>query len=53
MDTITLQFQTPHDLAGFRKQVANSIVEVNIKELILVCACALPEVATAINYYGA
>ncbi|HYH16829.1 MAG TPA: hypothetical protein VD794_16470 [Flavisolibacter sp.] len=53
MDTITLQFQTPQDLSGFRKMAGNKIVEVNIKELVLTCHCNLPDIANAMNYFGA
>ena len=53
MELITLQFQTPQDLSGFRKMIDKKIVEINIKELIITCHCDLPDVANAMNYFGA
>lgn len=52
MDKVTLQFQTPQDLTGFRK-AACEIKEVNIRELTMVCECTKQEIARAMNYYGA
>jgi len=53
MQTIVLQFQTPQDLAGFKKMAAHHIVKVDLKELRLTCSCSLPDIAQAMNYYGA
>jgi hypothetical protein len=53
MQSIILQFQTPQDLAGFRKMVSEQITEVNILNLTIRCMCNLPEIALAMNYYGA
>jgi hypothetical protein len=53
MDIITLQFQTPQDLTGFRKMVEGKLLGVNVKELTITCHCSLPDIAHAMNYYGA
>lgn len=53
MQAITLQFQTPQDLAGFKKLAAHHIVKVDLRELRLTCHCSLPDIAQAMNYYGA
>ena len=53
MDTITLQFQTPQDLIGFRKMAGNKITEVNIKDLTLTCTCDMRDIAHAMNHFGA
>jgi hypothetical protein len=53
MKTITLQFQTPQDLSGFRKMAVLKIIEVQIKELRLACECSMLDLEKEINYYGA
>ncbi|HYH14758.1 MAG TPA: hypothetical protein VD794_06055 [Flavisolibacter sp.] len=53
MQTIILQFQTPQDLSGFRKMAADYITDVSILHLTIRCKCNLPEIALAMNYYGA
>lgn len=53
MQTVLLQFQTPQDLAGFKKMAADHVINVNVKELQLTCECSLPTIAQAMNYYDA
>jgi hypothetical protein len=53
MQMVTLQFQTPQDLAGFKKMAADHVVKVDFKELRLTCQYSLPDIAQAMNYYGA
>jgi hypothetical protein len=53
MQQITLQFETPQDLAGFRKLVQTSSFEINIRELTMICDCTPSEIAIALKTYGA
>jgi hypothetical protein len=53
MDTITLQFQTPQDLSGFRKMAGSKVTQVSIKDLTLTCSCSMKDIAHAINVFGA
>jgi hypothetical protein len=53
METITLQFQTPQDLSGFRKVAKIKVTEVSIRELTVVCDCENTDIALAMNSFGA
>ena len=50
--TITLQFQTPQQLAAFRKTVAKH-VKTDIVNLILICDCSETDLELAIKNFGA
>ena len=52
-ETLKLQFQTPQDLTGFRKAASDSILQTDIKNLIVVCHCSDKNVALAMNNFGA
>jgi hypothetical protein len=53
MENVKVQFQTPQDFQKFRKMAIESIVSVSIPDLYVICKCAMLDVATAINQFGA
>ncbi|RYZ26708.1 MAG: hypothetical protein EOP49_43115 [Sphingobacteriales bacterium] len=53
MEKVILQFQTPQDFQSFRKMAGESIISVSIVELSIICNCALVDIASAINQFGA
>jgi hypothetical protein len=53
MEKVKVQFQTPQDFQKFRKMAIESIVSVSIPDLYVICKCAMLDVATAINQFGA
>jgi hypothetical protein len=53
MEKVKVQFQTPQDFQKFRKMAIESIVSVSIPDLYVICECAMLDVATAINQFGA
>ena len=53
MELVSLQFQTPQDLASFRQVVKSRTVRVDLKELHLVCHCSESDIELAVNHYHA
>ena len=54
MEIITLQFQTPQDLATFRKLLGTDIIQsADIANLTLSCNCSKLEIAKAMNIFKA
>jgi hypothetical protein len=53
MERVILQFQTPQDLIGFRKQAGAVIIKSDVTNLILHCDCTKEVIAIAINEFGA
>lgn len=53
MEMVTLQFQTPQDLALFRQVVKSRTVRVDLKELHLVCHCSESDIELALDHYHA
>ena len=54
MQMVTLQFQTPQDLTGFRTVLTpDTIFKVNVSELTLTCSCSEKDIAKAMNHFGA
>ena len=53
MEIKTLQFQTPHDLAAFRKTVQSPIIRTDIAELRVTCKCTPEDVELAMKNFKA
>ena len=53
MQLVTLQFKTPKDLSNFRKKVEGSTLEINIRELRLLCRCSSEHLNLAITNFRA
>ncbi|MCW3073892.1 MAG: hypothetical protein JWP69_961 [Flaviaesturariibacter sp.] len=53
MPTITLQFQTPQDLSGFKNNLELNGYTINIRELTLTCSCCPEQIELATYHFGA
>jgi hypothetical protein len=53
MELVILQFQTPHDLTGFRKAVAAKKLTTDIANRRITCDCSKEDIALAMNTFGA